>query len=147
MTERQSVVHQLDNKAAPAVPAADGSAEKKQRILWLAVGSLTAVIILLWLLLLPLQIKQFSLGSLSGLADRWRVVREENQPPASFRDALNRLHDRLVESSAQDQAAAPAGETSATTAEVVRLREKLETISENTLISLENAAPQDQGTK
>jgi len=150
MTEQHSDMRSKKTEApASSAPAPLSVKDRKKRILWLAVGGMTAIIVLFWILLLPLQIRELKFGTMSDLTDRWRVFRDENQPPASFRETLNKLHDRLVESSAKDQAAAvlTAPTTAAPSIDIIQLREKLEQVSENTLNAPANAASKTQGTK
>jgi len=150
MTEQRPNMRQVETKASPApASAADAPIVRKRRILWIAVGGMTVLIAIFWVLLLPLQIREWKFGSMSDLAERWRVVRDENLPPTSFRETLNRIHDRLVKSSAKGQGAALTAPNAAAPAmDIARLRAKLEQISENTLIAPENAAPKKaQGTK
>lgn len=76
-------------------PRHDKNRGSRQVKLWLLVGSSTVVIIAIWAILLPTQLR--SLQSVNGEdIRRWQVIKEESGA-TSFKEALGALRGRLKE--------------------------------------------------
>ncbi len=109
-------------QAQPAVPAGHA---KKQLALWLAVGGTMAVIVTMWVLLLPMQLSDIRLPSARDLS-RWSVVKSAKEQSRTFDENLRAIRQKLNElTQTSQQQAQPAP----VNIDIQQLREKLEAAS------------------
>lgn len=107
---------------------------RKLTALWLAVGGSMAVIVALWLILLPVQIGDLRLPNIKDLS-RWRAVTPATNATVSFDSALTQIKSRLE---VLTNSSPPSAATKAKTLiNIDALRQKLEAAAQRN----EAAAP------
>jgi len=111
----------------PVEPAAPVSAHRKHLALWLAVGGTMALIIVMWLFLLPMQLGEVRLPNAKDLS-RWNVVTTAKEQSRTFEENLRIIHERLKALSNSGSAAVPAP-AQPVNMNIDLLRQKLEAAS------------------
>ncbi len=105
-------------------PVAASGYGRKHLALWLAVGGTMAVIIAMWLMLLPMQLNDTRLPNAGDLS-RWSVVRSAKDQTRSFEDNLRAIRQKLNELTQSSQQIQP----SPVNVDIQQLRQKLEAAS------------------
>jgi len=114
-------------KSPTVQPASIFGGDRRHLALWLAVGGTTAVIVVMWFLLLPMQLGDVRLPNAKDLS-RWSVKTEAAPEARSFDENLRLIRERLTELT-QQSATAPVSEPQTVNIDIEELRFKLEAAS------------------
>jgi len=114
-------------KSPTVRPASIFGGDRRHLALWLAVGGTTAVIVVMWFLLLPMQLGDVRLPNAKDLS-RWSVKTEVAPEVRSFDENLRLIRERLTELT-QQSATAPVSEPQTVNIDIEELRFKLEAAS------------------